>query len=251
MSKRTVLLSVGLLALLLSTGRAGATTLVQMDLEDLADKAELVFVGTALRSEVALSLDGKSPFTFVTFEVLDELKGRAQGRELTLRFHGGPVSPEEVVVVHGMPEFTIGETYLLFVRDNGRSASALLGWRQGQYRFTREPQTGKEILVDERGAEIQGIEGGRWLRKLPPQAETGPKGIVLSEEGVTITKEPPGLSRRPARTPEARAVVASLKSFLKGRAGNPGFVPGRQVSSADPREVPFGVGGTLNPGQGQ
>lgn len=251
MRKRTVLLAAGLAILLLTWETARATTLVQMDVEQLVDQAELVFVGTPVRSEVALSLDGKSPFTFVTFQVQDEVKGRAAGRELTLRFHGGPVGADEIVAVHGMPEFTIGETYLLFVRDNGKAASALLGWRQGQYRFTREPATGREILVDERGAAIQGIEGGRWLRKLPPQEEAGPKGTVLSEEGVTISKEPPGLSPRPQRTPEARAVVASLRSFLKSRNGRPGFVPGLAVASADPRETPFSVGGNLNQDQGQ
>lgn len=251
MAKRNVLLFAGLLTLLLTWGRAGATTLVQMELEELADQADLVFVGTAIRSEVALSIDGKSPFTFVTFQVQEEIKGRSERRELTLRFHGGPVGPDEVVVVHGMPEFTIGETYLLFVKDNGRAASALLGWRQGQYQFTRESQTGRQILVDERGAAIQGIEGGRWSRKLPPQAETEARGTLLSQEGVVISKEPPGLQSRPARTPEARAVIASLRSFLQSRAGKPSFVPGRQVSSADPRDVPLHVGGTLKSGQRQ
>jgi hypothetical protein len=245
-----VLVLFSLLSLLLVPGTAHSTTLVEMELEHLVDQAELVFVGTALRSEVALSADGTFPFTFVTFEVQDEIKGRAVGRELTLRFHGGQAGPDEVVVVHGMPEFTLGETYLLFVRDNGTAASALLGWRQGQYRVAREPESGRQILVDERGAPIQGIENGRWLRGLPPQAGAqASKGTLLSEEGVTITQEAPGRRPRPARPPEASAVITSLKSFAKSRSGRPDFVPGRQVSSADPQNVPMGLGGSLSPGK--
>jgi hypothetical protein len=253
MNRWTTTLLLGLaLGLAGSWQGAGATTLLPMDLEDLADQAGLIFTGTAVHSEVVLSKDGKFPFTFVTFQVEEALKGAVRNGELTLRFHGG-VLGDEAVVVAGMPELTVGQKYLLFVRGNGTSAFPVVGWRQGQFRFTREPGSNRTLLVDSEERAVQGIEQGKWARGARPAAEsprvdeTEPPAVLLDVEGVTASPEPIGWRRTPdtgpARAADAGQVVAELKAFLRSRSGRKSFAPGRLVESARVEEVPesFGI----------
>jgi hypothetical protein len=228
-----------------------ATTLPPMDLGDLADQAGLIFTGMAVHSEVVLSKDGKFPFTFVTFQVEEALKGGVRNGELTLRFHGGLVGDEAVVVV-GMPEFTVGQKYLLFVRGNGTSAFPIIGWRQGQFRFTREPESNKTLLVDSEGTIVLGIEHEKWARDLRPAAKsqhvdkTEPPAVLLETEGVKASPEPLGWRRTPgssaAQAAEAGQVVTELKEFLRRRSVRKSFAPGRLVESARVEEVPEGFG---------
>lgn len=231
---------------------AGATTLPPMDLEDLADQAGLIFTGTAVHSEVVLSKDGKFPFTFVTFRVEETLKGAVRNGELTLRLHGGVVG-DEAIVVAGMPELAVGEKYLLFVRGNGTSAFPIVGWRQGRFRFTREPGSNRTLLVDSEERPVQGIAQGKWARDDRPVIEAGrgearqPPAVLLEVEGVTASPEPIGWTRTPAagraRAADAGQVLAELKEFLRGRSGRKSFAPGRLVESARLDEVPesFGI----------
>jgi len=250
---KRILAGVGGLVLLLAlTSTARATTLVPMDLDQLTDRATAIFVGTVVHSEVVVSADGSFPFTFVTFQVSSTLKGEV-GRQLTLRFHGG-VTESRFVVVHGMPQFEQGETYLLFVDGDGTAASPVLGWTQGQYRFAREARSGKEILVDGRGAPLLGIDaGGRWQRgepqNLDPSAPARPAPVLLATEGVEVTEAEGVVELRPEDIPAAAQVLQSLGALVRTRAGRPSFAPGRSLVSADPRDVPEHVGGGLMPAQ--
>lgn len=236
--KAAILASTVLLPWIAYAGHA--TTLRPMSLEEITDQAELIFTGGVVHSEVVLTKDGTFPFTFVTFHVDDVLKGEVEGDELTLRLDGGQLG-QEAVFVDGMPEFEEGGTYLLFVRENGRLASPVVGWRQGQLRFELEGSGYK--LVDSADRPVRGIAGGRWLlgaaesrtdRPAPPQAR------VLSQEGVEITPVDDARTGAPAKASavSAEKVVDQLRSFIRGRSHEKSFVPARLVRSADPADVP-------------
>ena len=236
--------------LLLVAQPAPATTLIPIDLEGLSNLSDAVIVGTAVHQEIVPSKDGSFPFTFVTFDVERVFKGTVRGRHLTLRLQGGTLD-DETVVIHGMPRFDTGERYLLFVYGNGVTASPVLGWIQGQYRFVREPRSGREVLVDWRGAPLRGIAEGRWLRGRPEEMDpssisAAPGVTLLSQEGVIVT--PAGVEPGPPENlPEAKTVLQSLETFLRQRTGRPEFSPGRKIESADPADVPVRVGGSLIP----
>lgn len=238
------------LAAILAAAPGQATTLVQLDLEHLVDGAEGIFTGTAVHSEVVPSGDGNSPFTFVTFDVESALKGVFPGRHVTLRLHGGALE-DQLTIVHGMPEFEVGETYLVFVHGNGVSASPVLGWFQGQFRVSREALSGKPILVDWRGAPVLGLADGRFERGRPqdldPGADSAPGAVVLSEEGVEVRPVRVDAPRGPDQIPEAAQVLHELTTFVRSRSGKPSFVPGRRIVSADPSNVPEHVGGAFTP----
>lgn len=238
--------AVALLALLPAPPATG-TTVVRLELDQLVDQAEGIFTGQAVHSEVVPSRDGHSLFTFVTFEVESALKGVFPGRHLTLRLHGGELEGVGVMV-HGMPRFVVGESYLVFVRGNGMHASPVVGWMQGQLRITREARSGKPILVDWRGAPVLGIAGGRFERGRPQDLEPAePNALLLSEEGVEVRPLPSDAEAAPDAIPSAVQVLGDLRAYVRARSGRATFAPGLRIESADPLDVPERAGGALVP----
>ena len=219
--------------------RVEATTIIRMDVAELSDQAELVFTGTAVRTRVERSQDGE-PHTFVTFAVHDVLKGWTLERQIALRFAGGETEDGAVMTLQGMPEFEQGKTYLLFVRGNGSVFCPVLGWGQGQFRFEREPGSGKQILVDTAGVQLRGIAQGRFERQQRAERSDGAGMTVLSEEGVHI--ELPERTRKASATADeatdAAQVVEQLRSYIAGRASAATFRPGRRVDSARAQDLP-------------
>jgi len=223
-------------------GVAGATTLVSKTAADLVDDAQVIFTGTAVHQEVVPSKDGHFPFTFVTFDVHETFKGRVRQGEVTLRFHGGELADHEVVIP-GMPTFEVGETYLLFVRNNGSTASPVVGWFQGQLRFAREARSGEEILVDALDRPILGLEEGRFKfdnRRVVGPGEIAPGVRLLATEGVEIE---PGQPPADTAAPRAQSVTAQIAGLVAARRSRRSFTPGRLVQSALPAEVPDTVTG--------
>lgn len=249
---RTVPIVVGAVALLalLPAAPATGTTVVRLELDQLVDQAEGIFTGQAVHSEVVPSRDGDSLFTFVTFEVESALKGVFPGRHLTLRLHGGELEGLGVRV-HGMPQFEVGETYLVFVHGNGFSASPVLGWIQGLFRVTREARSGKPVLVDGRGAPVLGIAGGRLERGRPqdldPDADPDAGAVLLSTESVEVQPRPRAAEKAPDQIPSAAQILGDLQAYIRARSGRDTFAPGRRIESAHPLDVPDRVGGALVP----
>lgn len=249
---RNALRITSLCALVLVPFGAHATTVARMDVDTLADRAELIFVGTALRAETAQRPISRFPYTFVTFSVDQVFKGSTPGRELTLRFEGGKTATG-FVSIDGMPRFSKGERYLLFVRGNGLHASPVYGWWQGQIRFQEEPSTGREILVDHEGTPLRGIEKGRWLRESGPDRKH--RATLQKVEGVRISDVAPGETERPSLAapapPESQDVIEQLETFLRTRSKHPAFLPGRLVLSSRPGELIFERSGSVTTPRGQ
>lgn len=252
MSRRKTVRNFGIaLALCVAASSVQATTIVPLDAAALADQAELIFTGTAVHSEPVLSQDGTFAFTYITFRVDEALKGGVKNGELTLALPGAEVEGQ-YFVVEGSPHFEIGERYLLFVRGNGTSRFPLVGWDQGQLRFEKAAEPGRSLLVDSHGQQVHGIQGGRFVRARPSKAQAEDKAVLLESEGVVISDEAPAWDRRAVRVPKEAAdadkALGSLRSFLKQRAGEKSFVPGRVVESARPGEPPVGIGGNAESG---
>jgi hypothetical protein len=233
---------------------AHSTSVLPMSLGQLIDQAQLVFSGEAVHREVVLSQDGSFPFTFVTFRVHEVLKGRYGDGEITLRLDGGETGREKVVV-DGMPEFAVGDSYVLFLYGNGSVGCPVLGWWQGQLRFAREPRSGRNLLLDYRGVPIVGIAGGEWVRDLPEAADPAAPGAekrgaaLIEQDGVEISAWPPAgrdaLKRRGTQAPEAESVIAALRLQIAQRSRLKSFVVPRPVETALPSEVPLRMSGDI------
>src|SRR3989338_3949584 len=92
-----------------------ASTVLQMNFGEIIAHAQLVFEGRVLSTESRRSPDGMI-HTFVTFAVLDVLKGDDTLAEIELSFLGGQVDTQRLQVTDlEVPE--VGETGFYFVES--------------------------------------------------------------------------------------------------------------------------------------
>jgi hypothetical protein len=233
---------------LLATSASQATIVLRLNVAQQVDMADVIFIGTAVREEVALTGDARVPFTFVTFSVEQTLKGSTVDRFLTLRFVGGRIG-RRVLEVEGMPEFQQGQKYLLFVSDNGKAGCPIVGWAQGVLQFSRDVRTGQAVLVDERGSTMAGMQNDEWLRGAP-QSPPKPGVIYSNAPEFRVLSEDPHITSRivaeaaPAAAPiTADAAIAMLRAVVTRRQSAAGFRSAAPVRSAVTSELPYNLRG--------
>ena len=100
------------------------TTIQKLDIDDVVMKAELVFEGEVLTHEVRVDSSSNLINTFVTFLVVDVIKGSNQIDTLELKFAGGSLN-EETVRVNGLSIPQPGEQGIYFVES---TSNELIIW---------------------------------------------------------------------------------------------------------------------------
>ena len=132
-------------ALLWPRGGAEAGTVLAMNLEQMTDRADMIFVGRVVGQRAEWSADRTRIYTYVTFEVDRYLKGGAGGsRQTTVRLLGGRVGPY-LAKVTGMPQFTEGEDVLLFCAGAAARMPTVLGMSLGKFTIATDGE-GERIV---------------------------------------------------------------------------------------------------------
>ena len=90
---RLSLLVAALFFFAVSPSSIEAGTVVAYNLEQMTDRADLIFTGQVLDKRAEWNADRTRIYTFVTFEVDDYLKGGNAARVTTVRLLGGQVGP--------------------------------------------------------------------------------------------------------------------------------------------------------------
>lgn len=238
-----------LFALLIAASvSAGASTILPVDLATLADKAEIVFVGTVVSTESVPTKDGTYAFTYVTFDIEQSLKGLSRsGKTITLRMPGGQ-SGTDIFEVSGAPTFAIGGQHLLFVEGNDKFIVPIVGWFQGKFDIVPNPISQQPVLVDYTGAAIDGFsdkgfrrDGMKLNRDGSLKQPEDPGVSVVSEEGVKI--ELPKAGKLVDRAEPVGKVLAELRAYINGRKNSsPNFRDKQFVDSASKANVPATFG---------
>ncbi len=129
--KKAFLLCVFLLVFAL---QAEATTIKKISFSGISKGSELIVEAIATASEVSVNPENNFPITFVTFKVLDVVKGSLNGNEITLRFVGGELPNGDYMRISGSGIPAIGEHGVYFIESgNKKMLNPLLGWQQGRY----------------------------------------------------------------------------------------------------------------------
>ena len=128
-----------LLMAFLFTG-ANATTIVGMDIDQVAVDAEFIFEGEVILRETRQDSGSGIISTYVTFSIVDVVKGDYDAESVELKFMGGAFDGR-IVAVAGLIIPELGEQGIYFVESISRDLiNPLLGWSQGHF-----------IIVDDNG----------------------------------------------------------------------------------------------------
>jgi hypothetical protein len=148
------------------------TTVIQPTFEQLVDGASQVVVAEALSSECHWQTNAKGAliFTTVRFRAEEVLKGESVP-QLELSFLGGTIGAD-TLDVHGVPRFTQGSRYILFVSSNRTEVCPLVGMFHGKFHLIKDAVTGEETISQHDGSPVrissssQGAKAALPLRNL-------------------------------------------------------------------------------------
>ena len=176
MRRRTRWIVLGTVCAMLAAGGAGATTVLQMDLEHLCDRADRIFRGRVVDAVPGTVSAGGAELPTVTYRIaVDEaFKGSfsdekgvsvVEVRMLgSLKADSADGGVQRVSAIPGMPALDIGEEYVLFTTvPSSAGLSTFVGLGQGCFSlFLADKQ---EMAVNEvnNSGLIPGHPGGPIL----------------------------------------------------------------------------------------
>lgn len=127
-----------------------ATTILGMDIDTVAADAEFIFEGEVIQRETRMEQSSGLISTYVTFAVIDVIKGDFSGDSLELKFMGGAYNGQ-IVEVSGLVIPGDGEQGIYFVETlNIDMVNPLLGWSQGHYLIVNDNGVRRINTVDHR-----------------------------------------------------------------------------------------------------
>lgn len=192
---RAASLAAAALGIPLAAAPALATTFVDVGPEEMARESAAVVVARceAVESRLYETADGPEVATFVTFTVLETLKGPVEPGRLVVRQTGGRVGDVEQFV-DGSPAWRTGRVAALFLASDGEGAYVTYGLAMGHWPI--EMRAGGEWVVRQAAGERACV-----LRKDGSHAE-GERSLSLFELR-RIARE---AGRSPAAEPAASPV---------------------------------------------
>lgn len=166
MAKRTamrvsaVVLAAAAGAAVFGGGRAEASTVRYLALEEMAREAHSVFTGEVVGVRSQWNARRSRIHTFVTVRVGRFLKGGRGGELVTLRVLGGEAEGYRLLVP-GAPSFRLRERVLVFSEGGAGRVPTVLGLAAGKFTIREDPETGEETLFRSlKGLTLRGAEGG-------------------------------------------------------------------------------------------
>ncbi len=185
-----------ILSILANSKSLFATTVLKMDIDQIAIKAELIFEGEVLLRESRREPNSGIINTYVTFSILDVIKGSYGANTIELKFTGGSIG-NEVVEVNGLLIPAEGEQGIYFVESINRNLiTPLIGWSQGH--FIVQEENGRRIVytVDNRPVtDIQSVSSiPPTIKKLSSVIKSDSDvatGVLVGENQEVITLEEP------------------------------------------------------------
>ena len=130
--KKTVILFISLI--LVTSLPARATVLIPLSLQQVTERANLIFQGRVTNVEVRVDEVSQRVATYTTFAVQDVIKGKT-GATHTIKQVGGQLPGSKVALrIHGVPRFNLGEDYVVFLPAPSRLGfSSPVGLSQGAF----------------------------------------------------------------------------------------------------------------------
>ena len=146
------------LAIALCAPAGHSITFADKTFEQLVSEADEIFVGTATSAD-SRRLGSGAIVTDIDFRDVRMLKGPAGATQATVMIAGGTLAGE-TLELRGVPRFSIGLSYLLFVQGNGATIFPIVGGPGGMFQVRRDPGTGRERIYDASGKPLFGPPPG-------------------------------------------------------------------------------------------
>ena len=203
------------LIFLFSYNEAGATQ-PKLSIEEIAQTADIIFVGTVTGMPCRFNQKGNMIFTDVIFEDVriahissdNVLQNK---NTMILTFMGGTLGDVRYEVSDS-PRFEIGQRYLIFAFDNGKSFSnPIVGGNQGLYKVMEDKETHVSYILNAWDKAIIGLDSAG--------AHPSKQGILEIRNGLAIPKASgkPELQLLAPPVPLERSSSVQIDSMQEGQ----------------------------------
>ena len=158
-------------------GTAGAATVRELLLDEIIDTAAIAFHGTCTANRAERDALTNFVVTYTTFEVKDVLKGDVGSTHVIKQIGGKMPSGEMSFRVDGVPTFTIGEDYVVFLAGiSSAGFSSPIGLGQGKF-TVRQNASDKSVA---NGRDFHELTANMSL-VTPPKSDTPTRQLGLDE----------------------------------------------------------------------
>lgn len=131
--------------LAIASAPAAAASVLPLYLEEVIDTATTAFEGTCTENRTEVDPATQFVVTYTTFAVLDTLKGTPGATHVIKQIGGSLPGEGPQHRVHGIPTFTVGDTYVVFLAGvSSIGFSSPIGLGQGRFAVT-EGTTGRKV----------------------------------------------------------------------------------------------------------
>ena len=136
---------------------AESTSVLGVSLEDMLNNSDFVFEGQVINVKSRWTNNRNNIHTFITFEIIDVIKGNYKRQQIELSFAGGTVDGVSLNIgnMH-FPE--LGEKGIYFVESLSRTqVNPLYGWSQGHLLIMKD-DAGVDRVTTERKKPVMAVE---------------------------------------------------------------------------------------------
>ena len=187
-------------------------------IEDMPSQADFVVVGKVIDSDCHWEQKGVMIYTDYVIEVKENILGKTEPI-IFMNFAGGTVDGESVVV-SGSPQLEVGETYLLFGLENGKSYAPVVGRGQGIFRVLDEKASGKQYIVDYYGDLLESLDDGTVVRGQPVDTSVKDRLVIQERKASKDLVPVPDPVARDADgkiIPDSKPILAKRKAVQRSR----------------------------------
>ena len=170
-----------------------ATTILGMDIDKVANDAELIFEGEVILHETRQNSHTGIIHTYVTFTVHDVVKGDFSADTIELKFAGGTFMGQ-IVEVRGLKIPKEGENGIYFVESTSRDLlNPLIGWSQGHFIIEQELGERRVRTIDRQTVtDIQSVSSIPSVIKKPQAIIEGDgdvaAGVLVDSSSLSIER---------------------------------------------------------------
>ena len=170
-----------------------ATTILGMDIDKVANDAELIFEGELILHETRQNSNTGIIHTYVTFTVHDVVKGDFSADTIELKFAGGTFMGQ-IVEVRGLKIPKEGENGIYFVESTSRDLlNPLIGWSQGHFIIEQELGERRVRTIDRQTVtDIQSVSSIPSVIKKPQAIIEGDgdvaAGVLVDSSSLSIER---------------------------------------------------------------
>jgi hypothetical protein len=199
---------------------------------EVAQTANLIFVGTVESQAVRMGANGNMIFTDVTFADVEVVNATSRSKQkdasrVQLTFPGGTMDGITISPCTSLRVET-GRRYVLFAFDDGIVySSPLIGGAQGLFEVVRDSQTGEEFVLTagqhavlnvenldlvSSDARVAAIDGGRIVAATADDSNKAGVEAPISADGVRATPMVRGKGGTDARPLTLRGFVDQIRT---------------------------------------